>query len=98
MKNPKSNRGKLSGVDNNQRLRARVVILVLLLALSIFSAIVIALNKGTIIKGLGENNKEYTCTDGICATCTIDGSVCNCGPVDCVCGVKRVEREVCEIG
>ncbi|MBI5398248.1 hypothetical protein HZB03_02180 [Candidatus Woesearchaeota archaeon] len=81
-----------------QHVGIRVVILTLLLVLSIFSVVLIAINKETIIAKLGENNKEYTCGNGICSTCTIDGNACACGPLECVCGSKIVKREVCEIG
>lgn len=76
----------------------RIMILLLLLFICIFTVIVIAFNKEKIIAKLGEKNKNYTCRNGICSTCTIDGNPCACGPTDCSCGTKKVNREVCEFG
>ena len=79
-------------------MRAKIIIIILLL----FSIIIIAIFsfgvKEFALRGIIEDVSEYNCADnGVCTSCMIEGNLCNCDSHKCMCGNLTVDKKECEL-
>ena len=79
-------------------MRKRVMMGIILLSGMIVFSLFGSGVKSALTLALGEETPGYVCNEeGLCATCVIEGAVCQCGGEYCNCGDNKVPIDECII-